>query len=243
MKRDRKDKKERGAGRRETSEINLSDLPEGARLAVQPVRKDPNLRRVSVSGKLVAVLSASTVQSLDISEDTRWSVGLGQKIADALHAERARQIAMKLLSRRGLSSAEVRQRLIKRGHPEAVSQKVVADLESSGWISEKAVAESVVRESARKGPASEQFVRRKLRDRGVKADVAANAASSDAAPASGIAEAESFARKRLAKMDAELKPATKARRIARALAGRGFDDEMISAVLNRIDLAGIDNNE
>lgn len=218
---------------------DLTSIPAGAKVTeMAVVKKDPNLRRISVGDTTVATLPMNAVERLGLEVGTRWTTEVGERVAAAIDAAKARKTAMKLLSRRGLARDDVRERLEKRGHSPVVAAEVVADLESHGWIDEKAVGESVVREAARKGPASGDFVRRKLRDRKVHRDVADSAATSPAAPASGIVEAEQFARKRLAKLDAELKPSTKARRVARALAGRGFDDETISTILTRINLGG-----
>jgi regulatory protein len=239
MKQRRSPERKKRAGRSREGAADLAAIPAGAKItAVDVLKKDPNLRRISVADKSVAILPVSEVEKLGLSAGIRWTPDLAGRIAAAIDGAKARKIAMKLLSRRGLSREEVRERLEKRGHSTAVAGQVVADLESHGWIDEKAVGEQVVREAARKGPASGDFVKRKLRDRKVRADVAEAAATSGAAPATGIAAAEQFARKRLAKMDAELKPSTKARRVARALAGRGFDDETISTILTRIDLGG-----
>jgi len=224
--------------------VDLTSIAAGAKLTeIAVLKKDPNLRRIVVGEETVATLPVSAVEQLGLSVGTRWTPELAARIATALDAAKARKTAMKLLSRRGLSRDEVRERLEKRGHASAVASAVVADLESHGWINDQAVGDDVVRETVRKGPASGDFIRRKLRDRKVRPEVADAAAASSEAPPSGIDAAEQFARKRLAKMDAELKPSTKARRVARALAGRGFDDETISTILSRIDLGGDESNE
>ncbi len=247
--RDKKEKKGGGGGggKKRGGEEALAAVRTGAAISsIETPRTDPNLRRVKVSGEVVVTLPVSAVDALGISVGTKWSPELTDRVKTALDSAKARKSAMKLLSRKGFSRDEVRQRLEKRGYSAAVAGQVVGDLASSGWIDDKAVAEATVHEVERRGGGSREFVKRTLRERGVgdedaeeaTASSKSSSSSSSSGESSDVRSAEEFARKRLGKLDAELKPAVKARRVARALAGRGFDDEIISEVLGRVIPAG-----
>jgi regulatory protein len=60
-------------------------------------------------------------------------------------------VALGLLSRRAYSAAEVAERLARRGFDGATIQKEVARLEGAGLIDDRALAEAVARDVARRG--------------------------------------------------------------------------------------------
>lgn len=63
----------------------------------------------------------------------------------------ARDRALRALSRREHSAAELRHKLTRRGHDESVAQSIVEHLSAAGWQSDTRYAEMLVRNRAEQG--------------------------------------------------------------------------------------------
>ena len=83
---------------------------------------------------------------------------------------RARERALRALRRRPLSRAELRARLERAGHGEAVVAATIDDLASRGYLDEAAVADVVERDAERRRLGSLRVAQR-LRRRGLPEDL------------------------------------------------------------------------
>jgi regulatory protein len=92
------------------------------------------------------------------------------ELARDLTPHEARQVALKLLTRREHTRAELREKLVARGCAASVAEEVVSRLESERLLSEDRFVESFVaaRRSRGYGPVR---IREELRQRGVDGDV------------------------------------------------------------------------
>lgn len=138
-------------------------------------------------------------------------------------AERGMAIAIALLARHAWSIARMRERLLRRGVPEAAADAVIAELTRAGLLGDRAYARDAATLELSRRPASDAFLEHKLVSKGVDERVAARAAKGAAEGVSELDRARALAR-RNARPDAK-DPAGARRRLLGLLARRGFDAE------------------
>lgn len=144
----------------------------------------------------------------------------------------ATDVVLRMLTARERSEAEVRQALRKRGHDPDTIAVVVEEFRSKSLLSDARFAEAFATEAAERRGYGSAAIRLKLRTKGIDAELAAQAAS--VSPEDEEARARAFAAKK-AKALASHPPEVRYRRIAGALARRGYPADVVSRVA--VDLA------
>lgn len=129
--------------------------------------------------------------------------------------------ALRLLSVRERSEAELRKRLRDKGFEELLVEQVLERLAETGLQDDRRFAERWAAEAAAKGKAG-RLIQRELGGKGIEREMAAIAAT--ASPEEEEARALDLARRRARSLGA-LEPAKRTQRIAGLLARRGFDPE------------------
>jgi regulatory protein len=147
--------------------------------------------------------------------------------------QRVRDVAVKALERRALSRRELVDRVVGKGHDPAVVETVADELTRLGWLDDAAFARSLCEELTRKEPAAEPLLRQKLAARGIDEATAGAAVQETLDGVDLEAAAEAAARRRLTTL-ARLTPEAALRRTAAALARRGFDEDLVASVVERL---------
>jgi regulatory protein len=151
--------------------------------------------------------------------------------ADAAHAA-----ALRLLTARSRTRAELRRRLEERGYEPAAVAEAMARLERVGLVDDAALAADVAQGRAARG-LDAAAIALELRDRGVDPEVAERAARAAVPDELRADRCRQVAEARLAQL-AGLPPATQLRRLAAYLARRGYPGELAEAVSR--ELVGLD---
>lgn len=150
----------------------------------------------------------------------------------------ARQRALNWLKQGELSAAAIHQRLLSAGHDPSTCDTLINQLVANGTIDDARCAESLVRRWTHAGPIAPGELRRRLHEKGVPPDVAAQAtelANGD----DEITQAMEAAERKMKSLGG-LDPLVVARRLFGHLARRGYDEETARAVLDRLGLAPAD---
>jgi regulatory protein len=154
----------------------------------------------------------------------------------AASAEAAHAAALRLLTTRARTRAELRQRLEDRGFEAAAVAETLDRLELVGLVDDGALAETVAEGRAERG-LDAPAIAAELRDRGVDPAVAERAAQA-AVPAEDRADrCRQVAAARLAQL-AGLPAPTQLRRLASYLARRGYPPDLAESVAR--DLVSLD---
>lgn len=141
----------------------------------------------------------------------------------------ARRIALARLATRAHSRVELQAALRKKNVPGDVIEELLARLGEAGLVDDAQFAEDWVRSRHERKRVSRSLLRRELLDKGVDEEAIAEALSS-VDDESELAAARALAEKKAASM-AGLEPQVRARRVAAALARRGFSSGVIASVL------------
>jgi regulatory protein len=159
----------------------------------------------------------------EIDEDTLRSLRRDAAGAGALAS------AMRLLSYRPRSEAELRQRLARRGAPTDIVDGAISRLRELGLVDDTAFARSWVEGRSRLSPRSRRLLRRELQAKGIGGDAAREALGplddEDAALRAG--------ERRAAAMRGLPRPEFR-RRLGDLLRRRGFDAETVRRTVERL---------
>jgi SOS response regulatory protein OraA/RecX len=197
--------------------------------------RDPNLRSIKVNGRTVARLSASDVQQLRLRAGMDWSASLQAMVAATVQAAKARALALAMLARRALSSAEVVDRLQRKGISSSLAEQIARQLERDRWIDDELLARQVVESAMSRGPVASQALLDRLERRGIASSLAADVVKESLRRADPGADAAAMAN-RLARSNSKGGPQAVARRVAAALSRRGFDADAIDEALRAAGL-------
>jgi regulatory protein len=143
--------------------------------------------------------------------------------ADAAHAA-----ALRLLTTRARTRAELARRLEERGFAAAAVAEAVARLERVGLVDDAALSADVAERRAARG-LDAPAIALELRDRGVDPAVAERAAQAAVPDELRAERCRQVAESRLAQLG-DLAPAARLRRLAAYLARRGYPAELAEAV-------------
>ena len=207
-------------------------LPEqGVITSIDVPKNDPNLRRVRVDARIAARLTADEVERLGLTVHMTWDAALADRVAEYLAFRRA-------LSQRGFSVQAMCERLMRRGYAESTAQSVADTLQRDGWLDDERLARDLVDSLCREKPAGKALIIEKLTKRGIATDLAHRVADERHESQNEDDAAMAFAKKRLAKMPNNVDKTTKARRLAGALARRGFEQDVVEDIVRKLDLDG-----
>lgn len=204
-----------------------------------------------MAGKITGLrFQQETADRVNVYLDGRFAFGLpaleaarlrvGQTLSDAeiarlQAADQAQKIydrAVRFLSYRPRSTAEVRTYLARAGADEPLIAATLDRLTAQGYLDDAEFARYWVENRARFRPKGPHALRQELRRRGLAAETIA-AAVAETDPAADAYAAAQPAAARLAAL-AGAEPATFRRRLAAFLARRGFDYETIREVVERL---------
>ena len=147
----------------------------------------------------------------------------------AAQREAAKDVAKRLLRTTDRSRAALIQRLIERDVAPDIAEAAVDDLERVGLVDDARLAEQLIASALARGPVGRDRLAAKLE--GTIAAAALDAAFADRDPA---ADADAAARVHLRTLPPRLDTAARARRLAAALARRGFDADTVDTAVRTV---------
>lgn len=143
-------------------------------MRVTEIQRPPGRRRAHLylDGRLALTLSPPVLAESGLKPGDEVSAEALEalRLAEARHTALAS--ALRLLSYRPRSEAEVRQRLAQRGIPPSVLEETVARLRELALLDDEAFARSWVESRQRTSPRGRQLLARELRAKGVERETA-----------------------------------------------------------------------
>ena|SRR5437660_12441643 len=146
--------------------------------------------------------------------------------------QRAYVDALKMLARRELSEAQVRQRLARRGHDEAAADAAVARLREERAIDDARVAEGIARSESASRRRGRLRAERRIESVGIAAAVARRAVDDVYGSIDGDALLEASLDRRLRGRDT-VADDRELQRLYRYLTGQGFEPDKVMALLRK----------
>ena len=140
--------------------------------------------------------------------------------------------ALQMLARRELSEAQVRQRLVRRGHPPDDVDETIARLREERAIDDTRVAESIARTQTSLKKRGKLRVRQHIESAGIAGATAKRAVDDLFAGIDDAALLEASLLKRLHGRE-RIADDRELQRLYRYLVGQGFDPDRVLAILRK----------
>ncbi len=197
--------------------------------ALQPQRG--NKRRVSVflDGQFWFGLSQDTVAALGLREGVEIDQAALDRIARTEQGYQARNYAFLLLSYKARTTAELRQRLTRKGFPPETVQATLERLAELRMVDDEGYARQFVQDRVSVGHKGRWRVRQEL----IKRGIAREQAEAALAQAPDELAAARAAAGRYLERNRRLEPAVLRRRLYAFLARRGFSPGTILQVMDK----------
>jgi regulatory protein len=199
--------------------------------SIRPVPPSAERSEIHFDGEVRLTIATEVVHSIPLRAGDEVSEELLRSLGERDERWRAREAALRLLSFRGRTAAELRRRLAARGHSAEVVEACVSELSDRGLVDDASFAESFVRDRIRFRPRGSQRLVQELRTKGVEWDTAR-------ATVSGVFEKEDVSETALARQAADRwtprvgETRLRARRrLYNFLARRGFGSDSICEVI------------
>lgn len=155
-------------------------------------------------------------------------------VDDPNDAGAARREALKVLKARLISRATLISRLARRGYSKGVAERTAADLEGLGLLNDPRLAESLARKQMNTKPVGKRVLVAKIRQRGIPAATANEAAEARLKDRDVLADALDLARRKVRILKPGEDPQVVARKLFAYLARRGFDADVCRAAVERV---------
>jgi regulatory protein len=141
---------------------------------------------------------------------------------------KAKQYALKLLSYRGRSEKELKERMTGKGFSDTLISSTIDHLRKLGFVNDISLAESLKREATTNKFFSRNGARRYMLNRGIPRDIIHTVCSQDGEE--DLQNAQRYIEKKFRVLKT-FPPATVKRRLYAQLLRRGYSPETISTVL------------
>ena len=207
--------------------------------AIRSSARDPLRCTVMLGRRAAAKLSREAVERLGLRVGMLWDAATESRIRDAEAEELAMRYAMRVVRRRAIGSAELIERLTRKGHA-AAAPFIVQRLTEKGMLDDEKYGRLVVQSELARKPTGRRLLTHKLYRKRLPRELIGRVVEQAVRQTDPVADARRLVEQKL--RGATLRRCdsrTRHRRLWGVLARRGFDYETIEAALR--DQPGLRN--
>ncbi len=203
--------------------------------AIQPDPARPETVHVWVSGRRFCTVPVEAVREGNLAVGTAVGPEVAEHLGHAADREAALRTGLRALERRPFARADLRRRLVRKGHPPPAVDSAIERLVELELLDDANYAAQYINAHSERGRGPVRL-RADLRRKGVESAVIEQALAEQFPPGTDLrAQPLQLARKRAAQLG-DLPRATKRRRLLAYLARRGFGGwEVLSVVDETLD--------
>ncbi|MCS6881190.1 MAG: regulatory protein RecX [Oscillochloridaceae bacterium] len=207
-------------------------MPTGTITAITPQTRDSRRVNIFVEGRFAFGLSLDALAREGLYVGQRLDEGAWARLETLVETERALNAALRLLAARPRSSAELRQRLRRKGFGAVATARVLERLRATGMLDDVAFSRYLIENRQRFRPRGPRALRAELRQKGldretIEAAMETYGGDADAEHARALA----VARAALPRYAGAPDRATFDRRLGGLLQRRGFSLDTIRPIL------------
>jgi regulatory protein len=198
---------------------------------VSPQQATAERMNIYLDGSFAFSMSVRALAEHPVSVGDQLNEAAITRLRNADEPDRAVTAALNLLSHRGRSERELRQRLRMKGYTLGAIDEAVRRVVEWGYLNDERFAEAWVEQRQAGKPRSRRALAHELREKGV--DRAIIETAIDEAEIDEVADARRLAADKWRK-DAELEPDKRRQRTAAFLARRGYGWDVAKQVLDEL---------
>lgn len=190
-------------------------------------------------------LDADAARDAGLAVGQRWGgpeSDVAARVRRAVALTDARSTARRVLARTVLSTGRLSRRLREKGCEGWAADRVVAELVDAGLLDDAALAGATARSLAERRPSGKRVIEMKLREKGIDAAAARDAADAAAADRDEFGDALAVARKKRRSLD-RFDEETRRRRLIGALARRGFGGDTARRAIDQAEAEAAEPSE
>ena len=188
---------------------------------------------VYVDGERFARISDSDVVELGLRRGLPLTPRDEKEVLRRSKLFDARLIAVRLLSYRPRSRAEIVRRLKTKGFEREIIDQVIEKLEGLGYVDDAGYARSLAQNMARSGKYGPRAIRQKLRSRGLPAELVREAVEEASGEMDEYETARELAERRIERLRS-VDPAKRRQRLYAFLIRRGFSADVVRDVVSHV---------
>jgi regulatory protein len=207
-----------------------SDIPTDGSALVTSIRlctDEPDKATLRVDRVNMGRIERALLDRHHITEGTPWTEDLANTLAPILARTRALRAAIRLLSARDRSSAELRRALRQRKHDDEAITHAIERLTEFSMIDDARYARNRASAIVRTKAAGPRYIQAKLREKGLAQSHITPAVDEALEDIDLLESAIALATRAAATMPQSLDKDTRIRRISGRLARRGFDHDTV----------------
>lgn len=202
--------------------------------SIKAQTKDPSRVSVFVDGAFAIGIHRDVISDSGLREGDFVGAPDLRSLREAENLHQARRAAVHLLSYRPRTTAEIQNRLVRKGYAKGVAGRVVADLEEGGLLDDDAFAREFTVQRAQSRRVGQYRIRRDLVRRGIDIETADRVVTVCSQGTDWRSAAMDLAVRKWETIPVTLPLPKKRKRLFDYLARRGFDFEIIRTVVNEV---------
>lgn len=196
-------------------------------------KRSPNRRAIFIDGKSAFTIHLNVVARHRLREGQEISPELRKQIEQTQVKQECFDAALRFLTRRLHSRAELSQKLRRAEYPEALIAETLDDLTRLGYLDDARFAQTRALAAMQHKQIGQRRAKIELLKTGVRDEVASRAVAEVYADSDSTAVARKLAEKQAPRLK-KLPPDVARRRLAGMLQRRGFDYEAIRPLIDEV---------
>lgn len=204
--------------------------------SIRSCSDDPARVSVCVNRQHVGRILLDTKLDHDLQVGTPWTDALAGALREELARSNAYRAAVRILSKRAKSSAELARKLREYGYESEAIAWSTHRLTELGVLNDEEYARMVVRAQLSRKPAGRRLLAGKLREKGIDQPIADRVLDELLQDRDTLADARKLAAQAARSISDRYEREVRDRRISGRLARRGFDYDTIRRVMDELDL-------
>lgn len=202
--------------------------------SVEKHKKNNDMLTVFIDDNYAFSIPEEDYISLSLYEKKEITDEEVRYIKDIINFRSAKSTAVKYLSLKLRSERDVRSRLETAGYDDDVSDRVIEELTSMGYINDRIYTQKYIYDRSKLKPQSKKLLKYELQNKGIPGEIIDEALSDWAMDEATIAEG--LVRRKFGKYDLEDEKVIK--KVYSFLHHRGFNFDLIENVLRRVKEEG-----
>lgn len=202
---------------------------------IEPQKKNENRVNVYLDGAFAFGLKKEVLLQHHLHKGDQISDQLIDEVLLSEEKSRAKEQGLRLLSYRARSVQELKKKLREKDYSERTVSRVIEDFLRVGLLDDQAFADTYARSRVVLRPVGKRLMRQELLLKGISEDIAEKSVDEIYKKHSEEEIAESLINKRLERYRGE-EPQTIRKKLSNFLSQRGFNWDVISAVLSKINI-------
>jgi regulatory protein len=200
---------------------------------IQVQKNNPSRYSIFLDGKFFCGIDKGVVEKFQLKLGMEMDEEKLKELIYEAELSKAKSYVYRILGKRMYTCKEVKDKLVERGYLDEIVQDVIATLERYGYLNDKNYAEEWIQSRLRSNPKGKYVLRQELARKGIEDSIIVDALGQEFDESKEQDMALELAQRKI-KLYKNDDPASARRKLQGVLFRRGFNSEMINAVIEQV---------